>query len=547
MSNIHDLEFYQRKALSLINKAGERRPFIPNLYQKRLNKIAEDRSKPLRLLVLKCRQIGASTWASSFLYHRIATQFDKSAMIIADSAQNSSGLFSMIKRFYEHSPDVLKPLRRYSNQSGLFFNSPNDSGSDLGLNSSVIVTTAGNMAAGRSKTLQFLHASEFAYWANASEVMTGLFQAVPYLPNTGIIIESTANGVAGTGAQFYELCMRALDGDSSYRFEFFDWKENPEYEMDATDFKATNEEQELMKKYPALTARKVMFRRYKINNEMGSALLDPRDQFSQEYPNSPVEAFVTSGRPVFRPEAIHEAINKASSNKGIKCRFDGVTFIEDSKGSFTLFKKPVSGQAYAIGADVAEGLEVGDFSTASVLDKNFEQVAVYCGHIEPDRFGSVLVSLAKYYNNAVLAPENNNHGHAVLASIKSLGYFKLFKREVQEELGREVLDKVGWLTTAKSKMLMVDELVGAFRDGSIKINCINTLKEMMMLVIEDDGNIILNSRDRVVALAISIQAIKQAALDSEFKASSPTQQRVIDPTRLSLQDKLKYYNKINKE
>ncbi len=545
--SIHDLGWYQEKVLTLINKAGQKQQFITNKYQQRLNEIAKDKSKPLRLLVLKARQIGVSTWGTSFLYHRVATQFDKSGMIIADSIQNSHGLFNMIKGYYERSPDVIKPMRRYSNQTGLVFNSPKDDGSETGLNSSVMVTTAGNLAAGRSKTLQYLHASEFAYWSNASEVMTGLFQAVPYLPNTAIIIESTANGVSGAGAQFYNMVMRCLDGDSSYHFEFFDWKDNPEYELDVPyGFKLTKEEEELKKMYPTLTDRKIMFRRYKINNEMGSALIDPVSQFSQEYPSTPLEAFISSGRPVFEADKIHKYISLAKQVKAAKFRADGVSIIEDPKGQITVFKKPEANQAYAIGADVAEGLDEGDFSTFSVIDRNMEQVAVYHGHIDPDKFGALLVKVAKWYNGAVLAPEVNAHGHAVLAAIKNLGYYKVFKREVQEELGKDLQEKVGWHTNVKSKMLMLDELVAAFRDGSIKINCQETLKEMLTLNIEDDGNITLNSKDRTVALAISIQGLKQATIGGEYKAITPTKAPSKDVTRMTIEEKMRYYSKIGR-
>lgn len=545
MIDLEDLGQYQENCLRIVDKAGENRAFGANFYQRQLNEIARERTRPLRLLILKCRQIGASTWGASFVYQRTATQFHKSGMIIADSDENSTGLFEKCKSFYDWSPEVTRPKKKYSNEKALVFDDPSG---ECGLNSKISVATAGNMGAGRSKTLQYLHASEFAYWPNAAQVSTGLFQSVPLLNNTAIIIESTANGVTGKGGEFYNRCLRSLDGDNDWRFVFFSWLDNPEYEIiPPRGFKRTPEEQELATRYPALTDAKIMFRRYKIENEMGSALIDPRDQYKQEFPFTPEEAFISSGRPVFRAEEIHEAIRKAKQKKGIKGRFDGTgAFIEDERGSVIVFERPKMGKAYGVGADVAEGLEGGDFSTASVMDKDFNQVAVYCGHIDPDRFGAFLVTLAKFYNGALLAPESNNHGYAVLTSIKNCGYYKVYKREVKEELGLELQDKVGWHTNVKTKMQMIDELVAAFRDKSVAINCEATLREMMTIAIGDDGNIEMNSKDRTVALAIGIQALKQVSNAGEHKAFIPGKVAPKDPLKMTVEEKMRYYKKMEK-
>src|SRR5690606_23742301 len=102
--------------------------------------------------------------------------------------------------------------------------------------------------------------------------------------------------------------------------------------------------------------------------------------------------------------------------------------------------------------------EDGDNSAACVLDKDFEQCATYAGKMDPDTFGKWLVKLAKFYNNATLAPEVNNHGHAVLAAIKNEKYYKVYKRDgAAEELGKDIQDKVGWHNNVKTKMKMLDD------------------------------------------------------------------------------------------
>ena len=327
-----------------------------------------------------------------------------------------------------------------------------------------------------------------------------------------------------------------------FKFFFFPWWKNSEYKIEA-NFEITSE---LLKYFTYLEKDQGI----KLNQEQRAwyALKKEslKEEMQQEYPSFPEEAFLASGRPVFSLEKISRDIKRAKLKTPIKGIVNANGFSEISNGPVLIFKKPVAGEAYAIGADVAEGLVNGDFSTASVLNKNFEQVATYCGHLAPDQFGALLVNLAKYYNNAVLAPEQNNHGHATLAAIKNANYFKVFKREVQEELGKELQAKVGWLTTAKSKMLMIDELKAAYRDDSLIVNDEATLREMMTLTIEDSGDIIMNSKDRTVALAISIQAIKQAVNEGENKAYIPSKANAKDVTKMSIDEKMKYYARISK-
>jgi hypothetical protein len=401
----------------------------------------------------------------------------------------------------------------------------------------------------RGGTLRSLHVSEYGkicakFPEKAREIKSGAFNAVPL--DGEITVESTAEGMNG---DFYEMCDKSQALDSSnltpldFKMHFFAWFESEEYRLNPVGIEVPSE-------------LKTYFELLKINH--GIELDDwqkawyvkkseeQNDDMKQEYPSYPEEAFRASGRPVFNLEKIGRDIKRTKDLKPFKGIVSVKGFEEINKGPVVLFKKPVIGEAYAIGADVAEGLEGGDYSTAAVLNKNFEQVAIYYGHIDPDRFGHLLVNLAKYYNGAILAPEQNNHGHAVLASIKNQNYYKVFKREVQEELGQERLDKVGWLTTAKSKMKMIDDLKASFRDDSLRINCADTLREMMTLTIEDDGDIVMNSKDRVVALAIAIQAIRQASNEGEFKAFIPGQAREKDVTKMSITEKMAYYKRIGK-
>jgi hypothetical protein len=307
---VFNLGEYQKDYLKIHTKAGELRKFMPNLYQVQLNKIIEEKKKenvPIRLRVLKCRQIGCSTWGSSLVYHFCATNFNKNAMIIAHDVDSSGGLFEMTKRFWDHSPETLRPMRKRSNQKEVLFGNPESESKVQGLDSSIKIETANKLSAGRSKTIQCLHMSEKAFWRDAATLQTGLYQSIPYKPGTIILDESTANGISGEGEQFYNDW-----NDSSFTNIFFKWTHNSEYEIPLIDeFILDDYEKELMDLHPELNKEKLNFRRYKIKNEMGSAILDPETQFQQEYPFSEQEAFISSGRPVFNMSQILKDIEKA--------------------------------------------------------------------------------------------------------------------------------------------------------------------------------------------------------------------------------------------
>ena len=75
-----------------------------------------------------------------------------------------------------------------------------------------------------------------------------------------------------------------------------------------------------------------------------------------------------------------------------------------------MWRPPEQGHTYVIGADVAEGLETGDYSCAQVLDRrDLCQVSEWHGHTDPDLFGEELAKLGRLYNSAMIGCEVNNH------------------------------------------------------------------------------------------------------------------------------------------
>jgi hypothetical protein len=179
---------------------------------------------------------------------------------------------------------------------------------------------------------------------------------------------------------------------------------------------------------------------------------------------------------------------------------------------------PKPGARYVIGADVAEGLEHGDYSCADVLDAvTGYQVAQWHGHISPDLFGDVLFHLARRYNNALLGVERNNHGLTTITRIKDRSYTNLYAQEdVERTFDGHQTSKAGWLTTQKSKFKIIDQIAGELRDGDCGIACEDTVKEMSTYIINANGSYGATPGyydDRVMSRAIAGEMLRVAYVD----------------------------------
>lgn len=516
---------YARHYLYILTKSGEKIRFTLNDCQKYLwHKLHEQQKKelPVRAIVLKPRQVGISTFCSGFIYHRTIHNPYVKSCTIAHDLESSSNIFDMSKRFYDFTPALFRPMQRYSNKKELVFENPNEKERDVnpGLLSQMIIETAGKKTAGRSATIHNLHISELALWPDAKETFVGLTQSVPKEGYSVILIESTAKGMSGNGRFYYELCQEAMNLENDFEFIFIPWSLHKEYCMSSKDMIITAEEAELQKIYK-WSADQIAWRRWKIRNDFkGDEVL-----FRQEYPACPEEAFILTGRPVFNQDDLVKRIKWLSRKHERRGDLDSSgAFVESAGGNLLVFEPPNAKLSYVVGADVAEGIEGGDYSTAFVMDKNFRQVAQFKGHIDPDLFGKYLVALGRQYNNALLAPEVNNHGHATLAAIKNLNYSNIYKLEIFDDMLNKMTTKLGWRTTVKTKMAMLDEFRAVIRDNSLKIRDPELFKEMLTLQIEENGDIELTGKDLIVSAAIAVQSIKQVPMDQKYVAK-----RIIGP------------------
>lgn len=286
-----DFAFYAYSTLKIRTKEsasgkGGLERFELNSAQKHIHaKITEQKQKTgkVRAIILKGRQQGCSTYVEGRYIWLVTHNFGVQAFILTHHESATANLFGMVKRYYDNLIDEFKPAIKASNAIELSF-STLDSGYKLG--------TAGNKSVGRSSTIQYLHASEAAFYQHTSEHTKGIFQAVPDAEGTEIIIESTANGV---GNFFHKQWQLAEAGETDYIAIFVPWFWQNEYRKAVKkDFERTEHEQFLAKSFH-LDDEQLQWRRDKIAEFRVTDGRDAEKAFMQEYPNTPEEAFQESG------------------------------------------------------------------------------------------------------------------------------------------------------------------------------------------------------------------------------------------------------------
>lgn len=545
----NDFEWYSENFLKIRDKTATIIDFKLNKAQKIvLDKIAELRKqgKPVRILLLKARQMGMSTFTEGFIFHDTSTNENKNALIIAHEESASQNLFNISKLYYEYLPEQIRPMKKYANGKVLQFENPDNDESEKaknpGLRSKISIATAGAGEVGRSATYHNLHISELAFFPDAKTTMLGLMQCVPDQLNTNVFIESTANGV---GDFFHEMWQQAERGENDFTAIFLPWFIQDEYtrpfrteaeeqqfieEVNTTSLSQTGEtvhtyEYELMRKH-GLTYEQLNWRKYTIQNKcQGDEIL-----FMQEYPATAEESFISSGRPKFNIGALrkYQTITKDPVRRGYLMERNGeIHFMEDDKGYISIWKEPQHGEVYAIGADVAEGLASGDFSCGVVGNSEFDVVAMWHGHIDPDLFGKELVKLAKYYNGAYLGVESNNHGLTTLTTIKKEEYWNIYHAKSFDKIANKVTQKMGWDTNRRTKPLMIDKLAEFVREYHLGIYSDLLISEMFTYVIDDKGGTNAQNGchdDTVMATAILLQLLLEGRHES-YVPEIPIDQR----------------------
>ena len=483
---------------------------IKEMYRKR---------KPIRIIILKARQMGFSTETEAIIFKNVVTHHNYNAGIVAHKEDSTTNLFNMSKRMLEYLPEDIRPEQKKSNAKELVFN--NDQGT--GLDSRIKCMTAGGKGIGRSDTFTALHLSELAFWeGDKKATMTGLLQAVPNTPDSMIIIESTANGYE----YFKEMWDRAVAGKSDFYPLFIGWNELKEYSMPYTGFDLTQEERELKEQYN-LTLEQLTWRRWCIQNNCSGDI----NLFKQEYPICPEEAFLSTGNCYFNKENIINRINTAPEplvRGKFTCYYDGIRirnqkFLEQEEGNIKIYEYPEKRVPYVLGGDTAG--EGSDYFTAHVINNiTGKQVAVLKQQYNEIEYVKQVYCLGMFYNCALVGLENNFSTYPT-QKLMELNYPNQYVRKKEDQYNNKYEKSYGFKTTSITRPYILGLLQEIIHNNTDVIQDKETLREMLTFIVNDKGRAEAEEGyhdDLVMALAISYyirgqQDYKKAERESKYR------------------------------
>ncbi len=283
-------------------------PFRLNAPQRRLVEVLERQRllrRPIRVILLKARQWGGSTLVQAYMaWMQLVRHAGWNSLVCAhrrDAAASIRGIYSLLLQSY---PAHLKEgdardwtLRPYQQTAGTL--------QIPARGCCISLATAGSPDALRGTCFHLAHLSEAAFWgdgdpAAASAIVRTVCSAIPSVPESLIVIESTADGPDNYFAQEWQ---RAVRGESDKEPVFVPWHEIEIYRRPLTDAQRAT--------LPSLLDNYELDLLHRgVPPEAVAWYHDKRREYTHhaemmaEFPSTPEEAFATSESALFSEEML---------------------------------------------------------------------------------------------------------------------------------------------------------------------------------------------------------------------------------------------------
>ena len=507
----------------VVDKEQKTMPFFLNDVQHEfidtLNKAKEDFEKGLitdiSLLVLKGRQQGFTTVVTAYQLSCSILNRNFQGFTLADKSDNAEAIFQNKAKYpYSQLPEGIKPTEKFNNRKQLLFEK---------INSSWAVDTA-TKDVGRSRTVNFFHGSECAFWKDGiASIQAALGEA--FTKNCIKIYESTANG--------YNDYQKMWDSGVHINC-FYEWWQTKEYRL---NFPSETVKQEFVNSidkgnewiYERLRwlrdEKKLELEQLYWYYKKYEGYIDKR-LIKQEYPCSAREAFLLSGENVFDTEKLLLRLNTIP--KPLKVgyflydydglRITNIRWQPDPNGYIRIYQVPDVPQHtnYCIGGDTAG--EGSDYFTGHVLDaRTGIQVATLKNQFDPDLYTKQMYCLGKYYKDALIAIEANFDSFPI-RELQRLGYNNQYVREQLDSYTGKMDKRFGFRTTTLTRPTIIANLIQIVRENTESINDKDTLEELLTIVRNEKGRIEApegSHDDQMMGLAIAHEARGQVSFTQE--------------------------------
>ena len=488
-------------AFYIVDKKRNTVPFFFNEVQEDFISKLETLGTNKPFFILKGRQQGFTSVITAIQLSFAIVRKNFSGFTMADRTDNTMAIFNDKARVvYDRLPEELKPSEKFNSRNEMFFDK---------LNSSWRIATATDQV-GRSRTLNFVHFSEVAFYeCNLSDLQAGIGEAI----TAGAIqvYETTANG--------FNQAKDLWDSESCHNL-FYEWWRSPEYRSTEYEYLETQD--------PWLIERKKVLEEKGCDKEQITWYCKKYDSYldkntiKQEYPITPTEAFVSSGDCVFDKEAINNQIARCLSLQAprrgyftykkeaipipnsegvmvdVEWKIKDIEFVESRDGYIFLHEEPrvkvkdgeITHKApYSLGGDTAGTGK--DYFTGKVICNLDDKTGatLHKQYIDEDLYAEQMYCLGKYYHDALIGIEINYSRQPTRILQKKYNYPNLYMRErLDGASDRSVMD-YGFETTSRTKPIIIGELVELMRNNPYIEEDIPTLKEMTTFVKKENGKL----------------------------------------------------------
>jgi hypothetical protein len=149
-------------------------------------------------------------------------------------------------------------------------------------------------------------------------------------------------------------------------------------------------------------------------------------------------------------------------------------------GALWIWKEPMVGHEYIIGADCAEGVgKDGDNSCFEIIDAtSLEQVAeFYSNLVPPNVFAQIINQIGIYYNTATVAVENNAIGGAVISCLSNdMGYEAIYYE------ARKTSARLGIKVGPSNRPILLESMQSRLMTGAVRLNSQRLINELKTFI-----------------------------------------------------------------
>jgi len=501
----------------------------------------EEEHEMIRLLILKIRQLGISTFIEAWLFVQCWLNSGRVGIITAHDWDLTLWIYGMSRRYYETMTDEMKAARPLDHPTPkvkeIHFRPPHDS--------RIIVGTAGRTNIGHGYTMQYWHGSEAARYRDGAGLMLGIGNAIHDVPGTAKIMESTAEG---EDPFFYQHWKEAENGENEYYPLFLGLKEFGHiHAVNYEKMKPLKLKEDELKYQKERGIDDDLLMQFVIRKKRSPDCDNSWSLFDQQYPDSAKVAFSLSGRSAFNREALDEMERDHARDPLLRGEprwaqpgsMDVVIDTSVDRPCVEIFEEVQFDSDYLFTQDVGHGKDqdytiiegfkvLRDYPTypplsdEPVLGTVLEQVVhYYTNAIEPWDSGLHIFMLGVLYNWAFLGIESNDAGLGILQNMERGfsnypqtrgGYPFLYYQTRQAHRDGKETGQMGWLTTGKSKNPIITGLSWRITAKQIIYHSKRTINEHRGFYQDENKNYLqrytdkftgLKHDDEVMACAIS--------------------------------------------